>query len=125
MGDSILGVILLYMAYASISCFSQVGKELSYFLWVYRVNYIILNFGTSTHYLCSLSFHAVATVSFSEKSYTVLEGEELNITVSRGGNNDTTAVVLVASDSLAGTVQGNNGVCCNNRRLFYPILRSA
>ncbi len=48
----------------------------------------------------------MATVSFSETSYTVTEGDEITINITREGNTESLAVVLVTSDSFAGTVQG-------------------
>ena len=48
----------------------------------------------------------MATVSFSETTYVVREGQEITVQIVREGDTDTSAVVLVASDNLVGTAQG-------------------
>ena len=44
----------------------------------------------------------MATISFSEATYTVAEGEEV-----REGDTEISAIVLVASDNFVGTAQGS------------------
>ena len=51
----------------------------------------------------------VATVSFSSATYQFGEGtEDVQITITRSGNIESTAVVLVASDTFQGTAAGSN-----------------
>ena len=54
-----------------------------------------------------LKFLAGATVGFSSSTYTVSESAgTLQVTITRSGAVNTTAVVLVASDAFEGTASG-------------------
>ena len=49
----------------------------------------------------------MATVSFTSSTYTVSESAgTLQVTITRSGAASTTAVVLVASDTIKGTASG-------------------
>ena len=49
----------------------------------------------------------MATISFSEATYTVAEGEEITVRIVREGDTEISAIVLVASDNFVGTAQGS------------------
>lgn len=63
--------------------------------------------------MCVFSFflHAVATVSFSAATYTIVENEGMvSISITRGGDTDSVAVVLVATDIFQGSASGTGFV---------------
>lgn len=53
--------------------------------------------------------HAVATVSFSAPTYTAVENEGMiSILITRGGDTESVAVVLVATEIFQGSASGKN-----------------
>lgn len=53
--------------------------------------------------------HAVATVSFSAPTYTAVENEgKISILITRGGDTESVAVVLVATEIFQGSASGKN-----------------
>ena len=57
---------------------------------------------------CMLYIHVVATVSFSSATYEYDEGVgDVQIIVTRSGNIESKATVLVASDNFQGTAAGS------------------
>lgn len=61
--------------------------------------------------MSSFFFHAVATVSFSAATYTTVENEGMvSISITRGGDTDSVAVVLVATDIFQGNASGTGFV---------------
>ena len=59
--------------------------------------------------------HAVSTVSFEDESYRVSEGAGmLTVNVTRSGDTDILATVLVATDNFVGTASGMCNLSINN-----------
>ena len=66
-----------------------------------------------------VKFTTVATVSFSSATYQYSEGiGDVHITITRSGNRESIAIILVASDHFQGTAAGIAGI-------RYQIIRSS
>ena len=67
-----------------------------------------------------LSNVTVATITFDDESYYVVEREELvQVNATRSGNLQNTSIVLVATDNFRGSASGGQELTLKDRYVIY------